>query len=86
MNNDIDIDIKEVDLLVKFLTVLLLESKRCEMEKDLFLSNNSQTDGGHIPIQILLWLLLRTWDKVLLKEVEECFLLHLEYLGGIEQV
>jgi hypothetical protein len=56
------------------------------MEKDLFLSNNSQTDCGHIPIQILLWLLLRIEDKVLKREVQMCFLIHLEYLSCVEQV
>lgn len=50
LNNDGTLDLQEADLLVKFLKVLLLESKRCGMEGDLFLSNSSQTDAGHIPL------------------------------------
>lgn len=71
MTNDGVIDVKEADLLVKFIKVLLLESKRCGMECDLFLSNSIATtdNGGHISIQILLWLLFAMEDKGVRMEV-----------------
>jgi hypothetical protein len=64
MINDMAVDFEDADLLVKFIMVLLLEAKRWGMEKDLFLTRISLKDSnrGHVPIQILLWLLLKTDD------------------------
>ena len=92
ISNEMHVSQSDANYLVQFLQVLLLESKRCGMEKDLFLANQSPQINGikesravYIPLQLIL-LLLQRQNEGMSGEVQESLLTHLKILRGVASV